>query len=197
MGPNDISITDQNNSNFKYGSMGVYSGPSGHPNHQSDRMAERFSVSYVTGSHAMKFGFQDEQGFRGAYVGVNTIANGPSAGAPVIYRVASGVPNQITEYATPYETFSRIKHDMGLYAQDQWTVKRLTLNFGLRYSHFSAFSPEAHIPPTYFINFARDYPQKDCIPCWNDFERFGAATICSATAGWRSGVDGARERSGC
>ena len=176
VGPHDIAVSDQNNANFVYNAQSVILGPDGHPNHQSDRMAERFSVSYVTGSHAMKFGFQDEQGFRGAYTLVNTIASGPSAGAPVTYRVASGVPNQITEYSTPYETFSRIKHDMGLYAQDQWTIKKLTVNYGLRFSHFSAFSPAANIAPTYFINFARDYPQKDCIPCWNDFDpRFGAA----------------------
>src|SRR5262249_44328 len=151
--------------------MGVILGPSGHPNHQSDRVAERFSVSYVTGSHALKFGFQDEQGLRGAYTQVNTIANGPSAGAPVTYRVAltngAVVPNQITQYSTPYETFSRIKHDMGLYAQDQWTINRLTLNYGLRFSYFNAYSPSAHLDQTYFTA-ARDIPQKDCIPCWKD-----------------------------
>jgi hypothetical protein len=186
VGPHDISIVDQSNANFNYGSMKVYSGPSGHPDHQSDRMAERFSMSYVTGSHALKFGFQDEQGYRGAYVGVNTIGSGPSAGAPVNYRVqcvtdATGlctavVPNQITEYATPYETFSRIKHDMGLYAQDQWTIKRLTVNAGLRFSYFNAYAPSISVAPTYFVPFTRDEPEKDCIPCWKDLDpRFGAA----------------------
>ena len=129
-----ISIND-NQLGIRYNAPTSMNGPNEHPNHQSDRMAERFSVSYVTGSHAIKVGFQDEQGFRGSYVFAHQALN---------YTFNNGVPTQVVEFATPYETFSRIRHDLGIYAQDQWTIKRLTLNYGLRFSYFNAFNP----PPT-------------------------------------------------
>jgi len=39
----------------------------------------------------------------------------------------------VTLYADPYVTAENVNADFSLYAQDQWTVKHLTLNMGLRY----------------------------------------------------------------
>ena len=36
---------------------------------------------------------------------------------------------------------SRTKADLGLFAQDQWTIKRLTLNYGLRFDYFNGYVP--------------------------------------------------------
>src|SRR6266513_3928902 len=59
------------------------------PNVQ-DRYGERFAVSYVTGSHALKFGFQDEQGILKAYR--------VASSANVSYTYSNGVPVSLTEY---------------------------------------------------------------------------------------------------
>ena len=54
----------------------------------------------------------------------------------------------LTQYATPYELQNRFKHDLGIYAQDQWAVGRLTLNLGLRYEYFNGYVPAQNLPGT-------------------------------------------------
>jgi hypothetical protein len=135
--------------------------------HRSDRMAERLSVAYITGSHAMKFGMQIEHGWHTSYTWVNQNVN---------YVFINGVPNQVVQWTTPQEDFSTMKADMGIYAQDQWTLRRLTLNYGLRYSYFNAGIPAQHIDPTQFVPRPRDFSAVNCVPCWNDIDpRVGAA----------------------
>jgi len=34
----------------------------------------------------------------------------------------NGVPRQVIEYATPYIKAERLKADLGIYAQDKWTI---------------------------------------------------------------------------
>ena len=114
--PNDISILEQS-TGFRYNArVGLHDSPS-----TSDRYAQRFSVSYVTGSHAFKVGIQIEQG-------VNN--RGHDVHGDVNYTFLNGVPNRVTQCTTPYLTKDRVlKADLGIYAQDQWTIKRLTLNW--------------------------------------------------------------------
>ena len=42
---------------------------------------------------------------------------------------------------TPYKATQNVKADLGIYAQDAWTMKRLTLNYGGRYDHFNSYVP--------------------------------------------------------
>ena len=56
------------------------------------------------------------------------------------------MPNLITEFATPYERKWRL-NELGIYAQDKWTVGRLTANAGLRCDYFTTTFPEAHLGP--------------------------------------------------
>ena len=138
------------------------------PNVQ-DRYGERFSVSYVTGSHALKFGFQDEQGILKAYRVAST--------SNVSYTFSGGRPVSLTQYATPYELQNRFRHDMGLYAQDQWAIRRLTLNLGLRYDYFNGYVPAQDVPatPNGWLP-ARSYAQVNDVPLWKDLNpRVGAA----------------------
>jgi hypothetical protein len=174
-----IAIID-NGKGFTYNAKsGIYNGhvgqngsgphiPGYEPDHASNRMAERFSVAYVTGSHAIKTGFTLEQGWRSSY---NWVGNNN-----VNYVFINGVPNQVIQYATPNEEYARIKADLGVFIQDQWTIKRLTLNYGLRYSYFNDFVPPESAGPTLFIPQSRSFSQVNCVPCWNDIDpRLGAA----------------------
>ena len=50
----------------------------------------------------------------------------------VNYTFFNGVPNRITQFAEPITFHERVNYNLGLYAQDQWTRARLTLNLGVR-----------------------------------------------------------------
>src|SRR4030095_14989451 len=66
------------------------------------------------------------------------------------YRFTNGVPNQITMRALP--TFQKINvdHDYGLFAQDKWTIGKLTASGGIRYDHYINSFPEQELVPTTF-----------------------------------------------
>ena len=76
----------------------------------------RAAMSYVTGSHAFKYGFNRTHG----YLDENQYTLNP-----VAYRFNNGVPNLITERAT-YRVKTNLDNDLGFYAQDRWTVNRWT-----------------------------------------------------------------------
>jgi hypothetical protein len=56
---------------------------------------------------------------------------------------------------------------LGAYAQDQWTVKRLTVSGGLRFDYENAYVPAQHLGAGAFVG-ARNYSEVDCVPCWKD-----------------------------
>ena len=66
----------------------------------SDRYAQRFSVSYITGSHTFKTGFQLGQGVKNLH---------QYSWSDYHYTFLRGVPTQITQLATPYTRKERIR----------------------------------------------------------------------------------------
>ncbi len=105
--------------------------------------AYRAAASYVPGAHAFKFGWNMTHG----YLNMTTYDF-----QPISYRVTGpvangGVPNQLTERATPYTALSNEDNDMGLFAQDRWTVNRATVSLALRYDYFGTSFPEQHLGP--------------------------------------------------
>jgi hypothetical protein len=92
------------------------------------------SVSYVPGGHAFKIGFYNVTALRTSWVGDNV--------AHLTYQFDNGVPNQLTERATPLYRAERQKLDLGIYAQDKWTLNRLTLSYGVRFDEFDSYFPE-------------------------------------------------------
>ena len=134
--------------------------------HESDRFAQRLSLSYVTGSHVFKSGFQLEQGRRNN----NTYVIGD-----VSYSFLNGAPISITQYATPYLENMRMRADLGLYAQDQWSINRLTLNYGLRFDYFNSFVPAQKIGAGPWIG-ERNWEPVNRVPEWTDLSpRVGAS----------------------
>ncbi len=102
----------------------------------------RAALSYVTGSHAFKTGFNN---------GRQTIERLTTADQPVSYRLntATGVPvpNLITLQAVPYRLTGTFTSDGGIFVQDKWTIDRLTLGFGVRYDFISIAYPEQQLGP--------------------------------------------------
>ena len=127
----------------------------------------RASASYLVGSHSFKVGMLLLHG----YLDENTKYN-PSATS---YTFDNGVPTTITEYAAPLHTRWVDSPTLGLYAQDQWILKRLTLSYGLRFDHQGDYIP-ANTEPTGVFVPARSFARTGCAPCWNDLNpRFGAS----------------------
>ena len=130
----------------------------------------RASVSYVTGSHAFKAGTMLAHGFVTRNGAVNEL---PGFG-PVSFQLLNGVPNRVTIYASPQDSRSDFRN-MGFYAQDQWTLRKLTLNLGLRSDMFDGWSPAQDWPGGAFVQ-AFKVARVDGTPRWRDVSpRFGAA----------------------
>ena len=123
-----------------------------------DRWAERGSMAYVTGSHAFKVGFQWQQAklHRGAWVNQD-----------IFYLFRLGLPNSITQHASPDDRTSKLNAELGVYVQDQWTFRRLTLNVGARFDYLNASVPEQHLPAGRFVP-ARDFGAMADLPNWKD-----------------------------
>jgi hypothetical protein len=97
-----------------------------------DRFAMMTAVSYVTGAHNLKVGFQDTWGryrqFR-------------SANGDLRAFFRNGVAYQATILNTPVNFQDNLKADLGIYGQDSWTINRLTLNYGARWEYFASGIP--------------------------------------------------------
>ena len=52
--------------------------------------------------------------------------------------VITGTPDLVTVFATPTTLDAVLNADVGIYAQDQWTIRRLTLNLGVRFDYYNA-----------------------------------------------------------
>jgi hypothetical protein len=119
---------------------------------------EKLNVSYITGSHALKFGLQVISGRH----------NRPTfVGGDMYEQFLNGVPRSLTEWATPYDTSDRLKPSPSVYAQDQWTQKRLTLTYGLRLDTLNAYVAPQSLPATQFVP-ARNFAEVDHVPNWYD-----------------------------
>ncbi len=125
---------------------------------------QRFSMSYLTGPHRFKVGVSADESL--PYQ--SYIDRGPT---PYTYSFRNGVPISLTEYASPNNSNSEVKirPDLGIFAQDQWALHRVTLNLGLRYEYHRTKAD----PVTTFAGPLVDshtLPGLDCIPCWHDLD---------------------------
>ena len=106
--------------------------------------ASRASLTYTTGAHSMKFGYN------GTLFNQERVSDQPNA---LNYRFTTpdpgGVPNQLTEFIVRRAAWVHV-YTGGFYAQDQWTVNRLTLGGGMRYDVFTTYFPATQVGPTRF-----------------------------------------------
>jgi hypothetical protein len=159
--PDDISILEAS-TGFRYNAKNAYSNIT-----VENRQAQRFSMSYVTGSHAFKGGIQLEEGISN----IDTIVQGD-----VNYTFFRGVPLSITQFATPNLQKATVNLDLGLFVGDQWTLKRLTLNYGLRFDSINASVPAQQVPTGRFMPVAREFAPVHDVPAWRDLNpRLGAS----------------------
>ncbi len=186
-----------------HGRVGAAYTPSHNPNTRTN-----VAFSYVTGSHAFKTGLDFSWASRGAWTGsvvpysysVSTLAtNGRGLGQPVpttlslrsdgcmdpLPRTVNGSVTSPTLAYDPSKlcpTFATgsIDGEGGLFAQDKWTMDRLTLNVGVRFDWFNASIPGFHLSPSivtplrnYDIPTFQSVRQRDITPkiaaSWDPF----------------------------
>ena len=119
----------------------------------------RGSASYITGAHAFKVGYQDHTGSALNHFNLPVAGN-------LSYTFNAGNPIQLTERA-PYYAETHV-HDGGIYAQDRWTIRRLTLNLGVRYDFYRTNYPTQTLGPTVYTPNRNVTFQKDSIASFND-----------------------------
>jgi len=122
------------------------------------------STSYVTGTHNIKVGLDMQRGYFGR-------ANYTNALNDVQYRTNGYVPNQVTIIAPLAGHKSRLNYNLGLYAQDRWTLDRLTIGGGLRFDlqNESTVAFTAN-PTTWLPNRNTFYPAVENVPNWKDVD---------------------------
>jgi hypothetical protein len=127
----------------------------------------RFSMSYVTGTHSLKLGLS---ALHGVENNVNiTIPN------DMQYQFFSGVPVSLTQFATPGNDKNTLGLNLGLFAQDRWTVRKVTLSLGVRFDYLNAFVPAQTRPGGQFVDTFQFGRIKN-VPNWKDLNpRLGMA----------------------
>ncbi|MFN7916408.1 MAG: TonB-dependent receptor [Vicinamibacterales bacterium] len=124
------------------------------------------SVSYVTGSHALKAGVQYQHGW---------FETRQDANADLEQDYRTGVPDSVVIRNTPFRFRDTMNYDIGMYVQDSWTIKRLTLNGGLRVEKLKAENTALTSPAGRFAP-ERSFPTTPNLPNWTDIApRFGLA----------------------
>jgi len=121
------------------------------------------SASYVTGSHSFKTGVNYGWGRR------TRTWPSPNPADILQLRFTNGVPTQVLVRNTPIDaSIERMNADLGIFAQDAWTLDRLTLNIGARYDYFNAEVPALSAPASQWVT-ARDRPAVKNVPNWHDW----------------------------
>ena len=154
------------------------------------------SASYITGSHAFKAGMTTQWGTNSrtfdSAAQINTLVtnagllNGPPSASNPVPCTRLPCPLAVLVENTPATAQQKVKSDLGFYAQDSWTMSRVTLNIGARFDHFNAEVPAQSSPapvwpaitnlPGAGPSTPRDFPAIPNVPNWNDWSvRLGGA----------------------
>jgi hypothetical protein len=171
--PNVIQVTELNN-NYRWGSRAVSINTAGgnYTTLKREFYFQRATASYITGSHNLKAGFERSQFNLGRIP--NRYTDADQINGARGYTVRAMVPTQITLWAVPYGEWETAR-DLSFFAQDQWTVRKLTLNLGVRVNNFNGSIPDQTLPAGYFVPERHTEAVKDA-PNWTNLSpRVGGA----------------------
>ena len=160
----DRSILETS-TNFRYGATTVLTAPKA----RTGRSAQRITASYVTGSHNLRAGVTLEQAFNDESRSRNNETDGLN------YDFLNGRPLRLQYQAEPFLQQERQNTELGIFLQDAWTIKRVTVNLGVRLDHVSMGFPAAKLDAGLFVP-AREVQALKGVPDWTDINpRAGVA----------------------
>ncbi len=121
------------------------------------------SVSYVTGAHNLKAGFQARTGYSEELFETR---------GDIVQYVSNGVPQSVRLVNTP-SGHKESGTNVGLYVQDSWTFGSVTINPGVRFERFVMSIPEQSVGAGTWVP-ARTFAEQKDIVNWNTVSpRFG------------------------
>lgn len=130
----------------------------------SRRSLYQAKLSYVTGSHAFKLGWESNWGL---------VTNSLDKNADLDQEYRNGVPDTVLLSNTPIWNINQTDNDNALFVQDAWTLNRLTMNGGVRFEFLNASVPASEIQGGRFVGL-RTFPEQKDLPDWfNISPRFG------------------------
>jgi len=124
----------------------------------------RASLSYVTGAHNYKFGYI------GGFLREDIENHGNDHN--LTYTFNGGRPSQLTQTLRVFRQKDRVRYT-ALYAQDQWTIGRLTVQGALRFDRAWSYSPEQTIGPTNFLPTQLRFPETPGVNAYKDLSPRG------------------------
>jgi hypothetical protein len=124
----------------------------------------RATMSYVTGAHSVKVGYQ------GAHL-VEDIENHGND-LNLAYTFFGGRPTSLTQSLRVFNQKDRVRY-AAVFVEDQWTRGRMTLQGALRYDRAWSYSPEQQIGPTNFLPDALRFPETPGVNAYKDISPRG------------------------
>jgi hypothetical protein len=112
------------------------------------------AASYVTGSHSSKFGIRYHKND-------STFPKNFYNDAQLKYNFTAGVPTQLTMYADHASQQNQHQGIFAMYAQDRWTLGRLSLQGGLRFEYLRDWFDQQQMGPNVFVPTALVFPEQD------------------------------------
>jgi hypothetical protein len=126
-----IPVTEQStNAGVPFANF-IYRGFNPAPSSNQKHATWRGAMSYVSGSHNMKWGYQ---------AGYMSNRNTTYVGRQISYRFNNGSPNQLSQRVGTNQTSNSLLYN-AVFIQDQWTRGRLTLQGAVRYETVSSWAP--------------------------------------------------------
>jgi carboxypeptidase family protein len=125
------------------------------------------SVSYVTGSHSVRVGYQ--------HTLMTQDITWTTNNQNLTYRFNNGVPNQLTQSISPWMNRSRTGWD-AVFAQERWTRDRLTVQAAVRFDRARSWFPAQHEGPSRFLPVPIIIPETPGVDGYKDITpRLGAS----------------------
>ena len=167
----DVMVTDVG-TNYRYGSRALNLGTTGSYIYvPRSQVQPGFTMSYVTGSHVFKTGVL-LRWFHTGDASRNTDPNQINQGKDYTFR--NGVPTNVRIWAVPY-AWEEDGRDHSAFVQDQWTIRRATMNLGVRYNDTATSLPEVRLAAGFFVP-ERILPKVENRPHWRNLNpRVGVA----------------------
>jgi hypothetical protein len=124
----------------------------------------RASLSYVTGAHSMKIGYEGQHLSTdgGTYFPFPSLA----------YRFSNGKPDRLTMQVNPVLNNDRV-NGAALYVQDQWSLGRLSVQGAVRYDRAWSYNVEEPFGPSRFVPVGITLPATKGVDAYNDISLRG------------------------